>query len=121
MFVKTPNGPVGENPPAYPAIRHRFRSGQVPQNLSVGRAALHFIGLVPVVERKTETLAFLDQQSIRVSVLRRAPGASPLFVRAIGKERVVGYVFVPRHPLLRQVIGPSKQVECRAHQVQLGQ
>jgi len=74
--------------------------------------------LVAVVESKTKTLTLFDSRRVSVAVTRvvlRAP-----FGILVDEKEVIGNIFVTGYALLRQVVGPSKELEYRSDQFLLG-
>ena len=86
----------------------------------MGGAPLHLVALVPHIQGQAKPLAFLDHQGIRIPFLRIVPDSGPLFGLTIGKQQMIGDVFVAVYPLLRQVIGPTQEVKNGPDQVLLG-
>ena len=68
MVVEPPDTAVRQDAPTDPAIRDTLGGGQVPEDLPVWRAHIQAAGTVPAIQRKTEPLALLDQESVGIAV-----------------------------------------------------
>ncbi len=120
VVVEAPEAAVREDAPAQAAVRNRLRRREVAQDLAVGRAALHGVALIAVVERQAEALALLDQQRVPVALVGMAAPAGARLVLGAGEQQEIGDVFVAGRALLRQVVAPAQQLQDWADQLLLG-
>ena len=83
------------------------------------RPGPNYVVLVTGVEGESEPLALLDHQRVAVAQVRVVCGGAGLGVR-VGEEQQIGDVLVAGRALLRQVVGPSEQLQHGADKLLLG-
>ena len=105
-IVEPPDGAVGQNAPANAPIGSALRGRQVAQDLAVGRAPLHGVTVVAVVQRQAVTLALLYDERVLIAVRGALARVCPVLRFRIGKEEMIGNVLIASRPLLRQVVAP---------------
>ena len=120
VVVETPDPAVGQDAPAYAALRLDLGHREISQYLAVWGPAFQSLLPVPGVERKTEALALLHHRGVTETVLGPAFLNGPLLGVGVGEKEVIGDIFLASRSLLGQVVGPSQPFQDRTDQVRLG-
>ena len=76
--------------------------------------------LITVIQSTAEPLALFHYQRVQVAIVGLPLGGSTLLGGSVGKKQVIGNVFVTDRALLRQVVGPSEQIQDGTDQILLG-
>ena len=84
------------------------------------RIGLSFVVLVAGVQRQTETLALFYNGGVGVAFVGLAFRGGALLGVGVGEQQKIRNVLFTGCPLLRQVVGPSKELQNRADQLLLG-
>ena len=120
LIVETPRAAVGEDSPAGAAVGGVFGRTQVAQNLAVRRPCPDHVVLVAGVEGEADPLALLDHERLTVAEVYVGSRAGAHLGVRVGEEQQIGDVLVAGRALLRQVVGPSQQLQHGADKLLLG-
>ena len=120
VVVEAPDAAVGQHAPAQPTLRLDLGRGQVAEDLAVRGPGVESGLPVALVQGQAEALALLQGDRVPGAGAGVALRGGPLLGAGVREEQVVGDVLVAGGPLLRQVVGPSEQLQDRPDQVLLG-
>ena len=86
----------------------------------MGRTGHGLAVLITGIQSAAEPLALFHYQRVQVAIVGLTFGGSTLLGGSVGKKQVIGNVFVTDRALLRQVVGPSEQLQDGTDQILLG-
>ena len=120
VVIETPYATIGQDAPTNAALRSDLGRRKVSEDLAVGRTGHDLAVLITGIQSEAEPLALFHHQRVQVAVAGLPLGRSALLGGSVGKKQVIGNVFVTDRALLRQVVGPSEQLQDGTDQVQFG-
>ena len=118
--VQPPHAAVGKDSKPDASLRSDIGARQIAQHLPVRRAAAKPVGAIALIKGEPEAFALLHDQGVLKAVVGIAATSGACLGCHVGEQQMVGNVLVAGGSLLRQVVGPTQQLQHRTNEILLG-